>query len=236
MLGNIFLHPLFHLCPNIGSFISLLVLLLRQLVLSSIIMFLFVFWGDAVLIACYLINPMPSSVLHDQIPHSLLFPTNLFISFLHVSLVVLALFIFSLQDKTRFPPKPRNASSWATPDFRRVIVVIPLKLINTFSLLMSHSLRTHPSSPHPSLFLLLKSYPFPSSPRLYLMMYLLDHFKFVIAVTVPLFLSLLLRPLLTHFLSLQLLLPRLCLLLIAYPLLFEKVIDLPTILILFTIF
>ncbi|KAJ9701155.1 hypothetical protein PVL29_006480 [Vitis rotundifolia] len=34
----------------------------------------FRFWGDVVLTACYLINHMPSSVLHDQIPHSLLFP------------------------------------------------------------------------------------------------------------------------------------------------------------------
>ena len=34
----------------------------------------FRFWGDAVLKECYLINCMPSSVLHDQIPHSLLFP------------------------------------------------------------------------------------------------------------------------------------------------------------------
>ena len=161
--------------------------------------------------------------------------TNHFISFILVSLVVLALFIFSLQDKTSFPPKPRNASSWATPDFKRVIIVIPLKLIDTFSLLMSHSLRTHPSPPPPSLFLLLKSYPFPSSPRLYLMMYLLDYFRFIIAIIVLLFLSLLLRPLLTHFLSLQLFLPRLCLLLITYPLLFGKVIDLLAILILFTI-
>ena len=124
----------------------------------------------------------------------------------------------------------------ATPDFRRVIVVIPLRLIDTFSLLKSPSSRTHPSSPPPSLFLLLKSYPFSSSPRPYLMMYLLDHFRFIIVVTAPLFLSLLLRPLLTHFLSLQLLLPRLCLLLITYPLLFGKVIDLLAILILFTIF
>ena len=37
----------------------------------------FRFWGDAVLIACYLINRMPSSVLHDQISHSLLFPDQL---------------------------------------------------------------------------------------------------------------------------------------------------------------
>ena len=31
------------------------------------------FWGDAILATCYLINCMPSSVLHDQIPHSIIF-------------------------------------------------------------------------------------------------------------------------------------------------------------------
>ena len=36
----------------------------------------FRFWGDVLLPACYSINRMPSYVLHDQIPHSLLFPNQ----------------------------------------------------------------------------------------------------------------------------------------------------------------
>ena len=34
------------------------------------------FWEDAILVACYLINRMPSSVFHDQIPHSIIFPNQ----------------------------------------------------------------------------------------------------------------------------------------------------------------
>ncbi|KAJ9698075.1 hypothetical protein PVL29_007267 [Vitis rotundifolia] len=50
----------------------LLVEIARTLLLHSNVPFRF--WGDAVLTTWYLINRMPSSVLHDQIPHSLLFP------------------------------------------------------------------------------------------------------------------------------------------------------------------
>ncbi|RVW37330.1 Retrovirus-related Pol polyprotein from transposon RE2 [Vitis vinifera] len=99
-----------------------------------------------------------------------------------------ALFIFSLLDKTNFLSKPQNASSWNIPDFKRVIVVIHLRLITTFSPLMSLSLRTHHYSPPLSLFLFLKSYSFPLSPHL--MQCLLAHFRFIIVVIVSLFLLL----------------------------------------------
>ena len=46
----------------------------RTLLLHSHVPFRF--WGDVVLTACYLINRMLSSILHDQIPHSLIFPTQ----------------------------------------------------------------------------------------------------------------------------------------------------------------
>ncbi|RVW77215.1 Retrovirus-related Pol polyprotein from transposon RE1 [Vitis vinifera] len=51
----------------------------------------FRFWEDVLLTACYLINRMPSSVLHDQIPHSLLFLDQPLYFLRPVSLVVLAL-------------------------------------------------------------------------------------------------------------------------------------------------
>ena len=34
------------------------------------------FWGDAIVTTCYLINCLPSSILHRGIPHSVLYPTK----------------------------------------------------------------------------------------------------------------------------------------------------------------
>ena len=207
----------------------------RHLVLSlSIVMFLFVFGGTLFLqhVIWLIVCPHLYYTIRFLIPFFSL--TNHFMSFLVMFFVVLALFIFSLLDRTNFLSEPQHASSWDILNFKRVIVVIPLKLIATFSPLMSLSLRTHHSSPPLSLFLFLKSYPFPLSPHL--MQCLLAHFRFIIAVIMSLFLLLWPRYLLTHFLSLRLLLSRLCLLLLTYPLLFGKVIDLLVILIPFTIF
>ena len=41
------------------------------------------FWGDAILAACYLINHMSSSILHYQIPYSVLLPNQPLFYLLH---------------------------------------------------------------------------------------------------------------------------------------------------------
>ena len=69
------------------------------------------FWGDAILAACYLINHMPSSVLHDKILHSILLKNQPLFYLPPVSLVVFVLSIFLLLDKTSFQPKPRSVFS-----------------------------------------------------------------------------------------------------------------------------
>ncbi|RVW26876.1 Retrovirus-related Pol polyprotein from transposon RE2 [Vitis vinifera] len=104
---NIFLHHLLHLCPNMGSFISSCAHTPQQ---------------NGVAEPCYLINRMPSSVLHDQIPHSLLFPDQP-LYFLPPRVFGCTCFVHILtpgQDK--LSAKPQNASSWDIPDFKRVIV------------------------------------------------------------------------------------------------------------------
>ncbi|RVW11984.1 Retrovirus-related Pol polyprotein from transposon RE1 [Vitis vinifera] len=102
----------------------------RTLLLHSNVPFRF--WGRCSY-SMLLINRMPSSVLHDQIPHSLLFPDQP-LYFLPSRVFGCTCFVHILtpgQDKLSI--KPQNASSWDILDFKRVIVVIPLRLIATFS-------------------------------------------------------------------------------------------------------
>ena len=101
------------------------------------------FWGDAILATCYLINRMPSSVLHDKIPHSIIFPNqSLFCPPPRVFGCVFILSIFLLLDKTSFQPKQRSVSSSVIPGFNEVIIATLLIHIDTLSLPMSPFLRT----------------------------------------------------------------------------------------------
>ena len=196
----------------------------------------FRFWGDAVLTTCYFINRMLSYVLHDQIPHSLLFPDQP-LYFLPPRVFGCTCFVHILT------PGKDKLSAKATKciflGYSRLQKGYRCYSPQTHRYFLSADVTFFEDSPFFSFFESLpvtEVLPLPIiSPPIF------DDvpsslFRFIIAVTVPLFLSLLLRPLLTHFLSLQLLLPWLCLLLIIYPLLFGKVIDLLAILILFTIF
>ena len=143
------------------------------------------FWGDATLTACYLINCMSSSVLHDKIPHSILFPNQPFFCLPLMSLVVFVLSVFLLLNKTSSQSKPRNVSSSVIPSFNEVIVATFLIHIDTLSLPMSHILRTLLCSISPTLPVLM-SYlcPFfipPRIPHLYLQLLHLDHCRFILA-------------------------------------------------------
>ena len=90
---------------------------------------------------------MSSSVLHDQIPHSILFPNQpLFclpscvfgcVCFVHI--------LTPGQDK--LSAKPLSVSSWVILDFRGVVDVILPTQIGNSSLLMSLSLKVLLSSP-----------------------------------------------------------------------------------------
>ncbi|RVW44593.1 Retrovirus-related Pol polyprotein from transposon TNT 1-94 [Vitis vinifera] len=112
----------------------------------------FRFWGDAVLTACYLINRMPSSVLHDQIPHSLLFPDQP-LYFLPPRVFGCTCFVHILtpgQDK--LSAKAMKCLFLDIPDFRRVYhrrprVAAPLP----FAEAPADSLPTPSASPAPAL-------------------------------------------------------------------------------------
>ncbi|RVW26225.1 Retrovirus-related Pol polyprotein from transposon RE2 [Vitis vinifera] len=124
-------------------------------------------------------------------------------------------FVTFIDDYSRY-----KLSAKATKCIKRVIVVIPLRLIATFSPLMSLSLRTHHSSSTSESLLVSEVLPLPiisppdAVPSRSLQVYHHRH-----RVAVP--------PSLAEVPAdslpiLRLLLPRLCLLLLTYPLLFEK--------------
>ena len=196
----------------------------------------FRFGGNPVLIACYLINRMPSSVLYDQIPHSLLFPDQPFY-FLPPRVFGCTFFVhiltpgqdelFAKATKSIFLGYSQLQKGYrcCSPQTHRYLLSADVTFFEDSPFFSSsESLPVIEVLPLP----IISPPIFDDVPSRPLQVYHRRHCS--------VFLSLLLWPLLTHFLSLELLLPRLCLLLITYPLLFGKVIDLQAILIIFTIF
>ena len=86
----------------------------------------FCFWVNAILIACYLINKMPSLVLQHQIPHSLLFPDQPLYIFPPRVFGCTTLSITCLPIKINCLLGPSSAFFLVTLAFRRVIGVILL--------------------------------------------------------------------------------------------------------------
>ncbi|RVW42526.1 Retrovirus-related Pol polyprotein from transposon TNT 1-94 [Vitis vinifera] len=195
----------------------------RTLLLHSHVPFRF--WGDAVLTACYLINRMPSSVLHDQIPHSLLFPDQP-LYFLPPRVFGCTCFVHILtpgQDKLS-----AKAMKCLFLGYSRLQKGYRCYSLETHRYFISADVTFFEDSP----FFSTTSESLPVSEVLPIPIVSppaalpLNHFRFIIVALVSLLLSLFLRHLLTHFLSLRLHLPRLCLLLMTYPLLFGKVLAL----------
>ncbi|RVW62553.1 Retrovirus-related Pol polyprotein from transposon RE2 [Vitis vinifera] len=117
----------------------------------------------------HLVETARTLLLHSHIPHSLLFPDQP-LYFLPPRVFGCTCFVHILtpgQDK--LSAKAMKCLFLGYSRLQRVIVVISLRLIDTLSPLMSPSLRTHHSFPPLlSLFLFLKSCPFPLSPHLML--------------------------------------------------------------------
>ncbi|RVW36312.1 Retrovirus-related Pol polyprotein from transposon RE2 [Vitis vinifera] len=164
---------------------------------------------------------MPSSVLHDQIPHSLLFPDQP-LYFLPPRVFGCTCFVHILtpgQDKLS-----AKAMKCLFLGYSRLQKGYRCYSLETHRYFISADVTFFEDSP----FFSTTSESLPVSEVLPIPIVSppdampLDHFRFIIVALVSLLLSLLLRHLLTHFLSLRLHLPRLCLLLMTYPLLFGK--------------
>ena len=117
------------------------------------------FWGNVILFACYLINRMSSSVLHDQIPHPVSLPyQHLFCLPPHIFGCVCFVHIFTGQDK--LSAKATKCVFLGYSRFKEVIVVILPTLIATSFLLMLPSLRIPLTSPLQHVILRRMSYQF----------------------------------------------------------------------------
>ena len=147
------------------------------------------FWGDVILTACYLINRMSSSVMGDQVPHSLLFPNQPLLSPFACFRMHSICPTYLLLVKINFLLRPRSASSLVIPAFNAVTVAILLIHINTSFLLMSSFFNILLSSlpprlPIPRFYLYLSSFPFRPyhlSPQLlHLVCY-----RFILVIRVP---------------------------------------------------
>ncbi|RVX14428.1 Retrovirus-related Pol polyprotein from transposon RE1 [Vitis vinifera] len=92
---------------------------------------------------CYQLHERPPRIAHvaqssdpqspqpPSSPHLRVFP-SLTVSMMTISAIRIGVRGDDWHRTTNFLPKPQNASSWDIPDFKRVIVVIPLRLIATF--------------------------------------------------------------------------------------------------------
>ena len=127
---------------------------------------------------------MSSSVLYDQISHSIFSQINPSSAFPLMSLVVSVLFIFLLLDKTSSQPKPRSLSSSVIPTFNEDITATLMMHINTLSLSMSHFFITLLYSIPPTLPVLMSylyTFFIPSRiSHLYFRLLHLDHYRFIL--------------------------------------------------------
>ena len=146
------------------------------------------FWGNAILTASYLINHMPSSILGDQVPHSLIFP-NQHLFCLPPRVFGCTCFVYILTPgQDILSTRPRSASSLVILAFNEIINVILLIHIDTSFLLMSPFFNILLYSlprlfPFPRSYLYLSSFPF----RLYHLspqLFNLDRYRFILITRV----------------------------------------------------
>ena len=130
---------------------------------------------------------MPSSVLGDQVPHSLLFPNQPLFVFLHRCTCFFSTYL--LLANINFLLRQQSASSLVIPTFNAGTIAILLIHIDTSFLLMSHFFNILLFS-LPYYLLVLKSYlylssfpfrPYHLSPQLLHLV----HYRFILVLRVP---------------------------------------------------